>query len=148
MSLVSFMSNRGQHQDKTRQRPHVKIHLMYTLNDPYNSATDTLGFNTADTISKQRLTAMGSFAKYVPCQRKLASRNGTCTHLTMTRLYTKDFRCVMCLRTSSMGWLWRCTQDRDLMLEEDAAFNEVRQLPAYCFFMLTSTRASWMRSAI
>jgi hypothetical protein len=45
--------------------------------------------------------------------------NGQCTHLTMTRLYTTEFRCSLCLRVGSMGWIYRCTQDRDLLIEDD-----------------------------
>lgn len=45
--------------------------------------------------------------------------NGQCTHLTTTRLYTEDFRCALCLRVGSFGWLYRCTQDRELLLDED-----------------------------
>jgi hypothetical protein len=45
--------------------------------------------------------------------------NGACTHLTMTRLYTTEFRCSLCLRVGSMGWVYRCTQDRELLLEDD-----------------------------
>ena len=45
--------------------------------------------------------------------------NGQCTHLTTTRLYTEEFRCALCLHVGSFGWLYRCTQDRELLLEED-----------------------------
>jgi hypothetical protein len=45
--------------------------------------------------------------------------NGACTHLTMTRLYTTEFRCSLCLRIGSIGWVYRCTQDRELLLEDD-----------------------------
>ncbi|QSZ37118.1 hypothetical protein DSL72_009211 [Monilinia vaccinii-corymbosi] len=48
-----------------------------------------------------------------------ATRNVQCTHLTTTRLFTKDFRCGSCFREGSFGWVWRCTQDRELMLEDD-----------------------------
>ncbi|KAF4634540.1 hypothetical protein G7Y89_g3569 [Cudoniella acicularis] len=37
----------------------------------------------------------------------------------MTRLYTDEFRCSVCFREGSLGWLWRCTQDRELLLEDD-----------------------------
>lgn len=47
------------------------------------------------------------------------TRNVQCTHLTTTRLFTKEFRCGVCFRESSFGWVWRCTQDRELMLEDD-----------------------------
>ncbi len=53
--------------------------------------------------------------------------NGQCTHLTMTRLYTTEFRCSLCLRVGSMGWIYRCTQDRNLLIEDDMERgNEVR----------------------
>ncbi|KAG4030937.1 hypothetical protein MFRU_010g00670 [Monilinia fructicola] len=47
------------------------------------------------------------------------TRNVQCTHLTTTRLFTKEFRCGTCFREGSFGWVWRCTQDRELMLEDD-----------------------------
>ncbi|KAK8901769.1 hypothetical protein ACHAQE_002390 [Botrytis cinerea] len=47
------------------------------------------------------------------------TRNVQCTHLTTTRLFTKEFRCGICFREGSFGWVWRCTQDRELMLEDD-----------------------------
>ncbi|RDL39451.1 uncharacterized protein BP5553_03791 [Venustampulla echinocandica] len=37
----------------------------------------------------------------------------------MTRLYTTSFRCAVCLREGPFGWLYRCTQDRELVLEDD-----------------------------
>jgi hypothetical protein len=37
--------------------------------------------------------------------------------LTMCRLYTTEHRCSVCRRIPSIGWLYRCTQDRDLMME-------------------------------
>lgn len=55
--------------------------------------------------------------------------NGQCTHLTMTRLYTTEYRCSICLRIGSMGWVYRCTQDRELLIEEDMERgNEVSSL--------------------
>ncbi|ESZ94571.1 hypothetical protein SBOR_5061 [Sclerotinia borealis F-4128] len=47
------------------------------------------------------------------------TRNVQCTHLTTTRLFTTEFRCSICFREGSFGWIWRCTQDRELMLEDD-----------------------------
>jgi hypothetical protein len=55
---------------------------------------------------------------YIPRPR-IRTGNGQCTHLTTTRLYTKEFRCVLCLRPGSMGWVYRCTQDRELLIEDD-----------------------------
>ena len=34
-----------------------------------------------------------------------------CTHFTMTRLYG-SYRCSHCFRTSRLGWLYSCTQDK------------------------------------
>ncbi len=47
------------------------------------------------------------------------TRRGQCTHMTMTRYYTQEYRCSICLRLGSMGWLYRCTQDRELLIEKD-----------------------------
>jgi hypothetical protein len=52
-------------------------------------------------------------------QRNFAPKNGSCTHLTMTRLYTTDFRCAICYQVSAVGWVYRCTQDRELTLEDE-----------------------------
>lgn len=48
----------------------------------------------------------------------MAYRHAQCTHLTMVRLYTSELRCSVCLRVPSMGWLYRCSQDRELLLEQ------------------------------
>ncbi|KAG9236601.1 hypothetical protein BJ875DRAFT_541200 [Amylocarpus encephaloides] len=42
-----------------------------------------------------------------------------CTHITMTRIFTKEFRCCVCHQLGPFGWLYRCTQDRELMIEDD-----------------------------
>lgn len=44
-----------------------------------------------------------------------------CTHLTMTRLYGVDFICESCHRPGSFGWVYRCTQDRDELIEQAAS---------------------------
>jgi hypothetical protein len=60
------------------------------------------------------------FNPFVQLQPRVAPRNnGQCTHLTMTRLYTHEFRCVVCMQLPRAGWLYRCTQDRELMLEDE-----------------------------
>jgi hypothetical protein len=53
------------------------------------------------------------------CKATCTTREGQCTHITMTRIYTEDFRCAICLEPGSMGWLYRCTQDRELLIEDD-----------------------------
>ncbi|KAH6724241.1 hypothetical protein BKA61DRAFT_687369 [Leptodontidium sp. MPI-SDFR-AT-0119] len=58
--------------------------------------------------------------------------NGQCTHLTTTRLYTEDFRCALCLRVGSFGWLYRCTQDRELLLDEDMENGFEEKLDKFC----------------
>ena len=50
---------------------------------------------------------------------KCTTRIAQCTHITMTRVYNEDFRCALCLHPGSMGWLYRCTQDRELLIEDD-----------------------------
>ena len=42
-----------------------------------------------------------------------------CTHLTMTRLYSTEFRCQICLHHDPLGWIYRCDQDRELLLEDN-----------------------------
>ena len=42
----------------------------------------------------------------------------------MTRLYTSEFRCGVCFRISTTGWVYRCTQDRELLIEDDAERGE------------------------
>ena len=54
----------------------------------------------------------------------MAPKNAQCTHLTMTRLYTSEFRCGVCFRPASMGWVYRCTQDRELLIEEEIEHGE------------------------
>ncbi|CAM1510170.1 Fc.00g005050.m01.CDS01 [Cosmosporella sp. VM-42] len=43
-----------------------------------------------------------------------------CTHLTMTRLYGLDYVCEACHRPGPFGWVYRCTQDRDDLIEHAA----------------------------
>ncbi|KAF7543626.1 hypothetical protein G7046_g9963 [Stylonectria norvegica] len=57
-----------------------------------------------------------------------------CTHLTMTRLYGSQFVCDSCRRPGPFGWVYRCTQDRDELIEQAAsrgyttAFDELGQV--------------------
>ncbi|KAF4982663.1 hypothetical protein FZEAL_1770 [Fusarium zealandicum] len=39
-----------------------------------------------------------------------------CTHLTMTRLYDEEAICVLCQEPGPLGWVYRCTQDREEMI--------------------------------
>ncbi|ERF71944.1 hypothetical protein EPUS_06503 [Endocarpon pusillum Z07020] len=50
----------------------------------------------------------------------LEQRQAACTHLNVTRLFDplESNKCQMCGRTSSFGWLYRCTQDYDSFLPE------------------------------
>jgi len=41
------------------------------------------------------------------------------THTTMVRLYTTELQCQVCFRPSSLGFLYRCTEDRELVMEAD-----------------------------
>ncbi|CAH0044118.1 unnamed protein product [Clonostachys solani] len=45
----------------------------------------------------------------------------TCTHLTMTRLYGFEFVCDACRRPGPFGWVYCCTQDREVMIESAVA---------------------------
>lgn len=42
-----------------------------------------------------------------------------CTHITMTRLFTDYLVCSHCRHFPGNGWLWCCTQDRELILEDE-----------------------------
>lgn len=37
----------------------------------------------------------------------------------MTRVYSENLRCSICLQHGQMGWLYRCTQDSELLLEDE-----------------------------
>lgn len=39
----------------------------------------------------------------------------------MTRLYGTDFLCESCHRPGPFGWVYRCTQDREELIEEAVA---------------------------
>ncbi|KAE8450948.1 hypothetical protein EG329_005388 [Mollisiaceae sp. DMI_Dod_QoI] len=55
-----------------------------------------------------------------------------CTHLTMTRLYTNEFCCSNCNGPPVGGWLWRCTQDRELILDDDVDKGIVEKIDPLC----------------
>ena len=77
--------------------------------------------STVSTPATPRRLTMPTFTAgptYAP-RYSMRLGNGACTHLTMTRLYTDEYRCSMCLRTGPLGWVYRCTQDRELLIEED-----------------------------
>jgi hypothetical protein len=70
------------------------------------------------------------------------ANNMHCTHMTVTRLYTKEFRCSSCLRVAPLGWLYRCTQDRELLLEDDMERGvAVSSLERLELFMTTDCRS-------
>ncbi|KAK1769055.1 hypothetical protein QBC33DRAFT_339582 [Phialemonium atrogriseum] len=41
-----------------------------------------------------------------------------CGHISMTRLYHTPFRCQNCQNRGVFGWLYRCTQDREVILRD------------------------------
>ncbi|KAJ4174946.1 hypothetical protein NW754_005365 [Fusarium falciforme] len=41
----------------------------------------------------------------------------SCTHTTMTRVYEKDSVCCSCRQRGQFGWLYRCTQDIEQIIE-------------------------------
>ncbi|CAH0018188.1 unnamed protein product [Clonostachys rhizophaga] len=45
----------------------------------------------------------------------------SCTHLTMTRLHGFEFLCDACRRPGPFGWVYCCTQDREVMIESAVA---------------------------
>ncbi|CZT01079.1 uncharacterized protein RAG0_08885 [Rhynchosporium agropyri] len=74
-----------------------------------------------------------------PSSQRKNGDNGQCTHLTTTRLYTTDFRCAFCFRLGSFGWVYRCTQDRELLLDEDIQHGLVEKLDKFCESLPKST---------
>jgi hypothetical protein len=40
-----------------------------------------------------------------------------CTHITMSRLYGHDLICDYCRRPGQFGWVYRCSQDREDVIE-------------------------------
>ncbi|TVY75608.1 hypothetical protein LSUE1_G006293 [Lachnellula suecica] len=51
--------------------------------------------------------------------RAVYPKHHQCTHHIVTRLYTKEHRCMICYETGQFGWLYRCAQDRELLLDDD-----------------------------
>ncbi|EEU39109.1 uncharacterized protein NECHADRAFT_81775 [Fusarium vanettenii 77-13-4] len=41
----------------------------------------------------------------------------SCTHTTMTRVYEKDSVCCSCRQSGQFGWLYRCTQDIEQIID-------------------------------
>jgi len=72
--------------------------------------------------SSRRLTLQVSdffgLQQQAPAQRRCESR---CNHITMTRLYGKALRCKRCMCRSPFGWVYRCSADREVLLQEAKA---------------------------
>ncbi|KAL2075537.1 hypothetical protein VTL71DRAFT_480 [Oculimacula yallundae] len=85
-----------------------------------------------------RRSTISAYPTTSPHTRKNGG-NGQCTHLTTTRLYTADFRCVFCMRAGSFGWVYRCTQDRELLLDEDIQNGFAEKLDKFCETLPRST---------
>lgn len=74
---------------------------------------------SSDYSRSQSETSSSGSAYRIAAQIASRSREMMCTHITMVRMYADDMRCSMCLQPGPFGWLYRCTQDRELMIEED-----------------------------
>ncbi|KUJ22015.1 uncharacterized protein LY89DRAFT_681353 [Mollisia scopiformis] len=48
----------------------------------------------------------------------------------MTRFFTKKLPCVICGEASPNGWLWACTQDREMYLEDEEEKGVVKKFDA------------------
>jgi hypothetical protein len=74
--------------------------------------------------------------QYLPGPLPLPARNppapdqrqAACTHITVTRLFDNYgvYRCQMCRRHPSIGWVYRCTQDHEAFLPE-SDFTTIRE---------------------
>ncbi|KFY94585.1 hypothetical protein V498_03852 [Pseudogymnoascus sp. VKM F-4517 (FW-2822)] len=63
-----------------------------------------------------------------PAQTASRSREMMCTHITMVRMYSIDMRCSLCLHPGPFGWVYRCSQDREVMIENNYNENGVNGL--------------------
>jgi len=52
-----------------------------------------------------------TFSTYAPFQPK-------CGHITVTRVYHLGYRCERCNRHGPFGWLYRCTEHQELILDD------------------------------
>jgi hypothetical protein len=142
---------------KISSRPNTEIRALFSFHVGQHNTNPPSHFPLSRRIdssmavqgSTQRRATISTVTSYTAGQRITVPRNGMCTHLTMTRLYTRDFRCALCYNVSSRGWLWRCTQDRELMLEEDMGLGFV--VNAYHVLgdcLLIDRRINWTHSVI
>ena len=102
-----------------------------------SSMTTTMPTNT----NRHSLPALAESTRRAP----QVTRNVQCTHLTTTRLFTKEFRCGICFREGSFGWVWRCTQDRELMLEDDLDHGHAVSFTKISPFLSSSVYWHWWR---
>ncbi|CAL3966406.1 unnamed protein product [Diplocarpon coronariae] len=58
--------------------------------------------------------------------------NTACTHHTVVRLYTNQHHCAICTRSGGYGWIYRCTQDQELLLENEMETGNANKLDSLC----------------
>lgn len=121
---LASLANINNHRDPLRiSKPSTNLgHTTLEIQADTRNTTQ-LPLPTMATVPDQsppspRRSTISAFPAPAPRTRKNGG-NGQCTHLTTTRLYTNEFRCALCLHEGSFGWLYRCTQDRELLLDED-----------------------------
>jgi hypothetical protein len=54
-----------------------------------------------------------------PRYKAVYPKHHQCTHHIMTRLYTTDFHCSLCSEAGQFGWVYRCVQDRELLMDDE-----------------------------
>lgn len=64
----------------------------------------------------------------------------TCTHLTMTRLYTDSLLCDICHQPPPWGWLYRCVQDRERQLLNQIFEGEPIEVRQSCRYLLPPSK--------
>jgi hypothetical protein len=130
----------SEHQHEVFERVHSHITSKSTI--PRSPSNDSIHSEMDTTPRRSTVTSI------IPHQRAATPRYGQaqCTHLTVTRLYTKEFRCSVCFREGPAGWLWRCIQDRELLLEEDMerGFEVCCEIGHMQYFLLIGLRRNWI----
>ena len=54
-----------------------------------------------------------------PRYKAIFPKHHQCTHHIMTRLYTTEFHCSLCSEAGQFGWVYRCAQDRELLMDDE-----------------------------
>jgi hypothetical protein len=104
---MSLTLEHGQRSSSATQRKEAMEYRDNILLDVHDLSKD--GKMLSNPIS-----SMSTYHTRLPTRRHAPH----CGHLTMTRLYHVAYRCEQCSRLGSFGWLYRCTQDREVLIQD------------------------------